>query len=576
MLISVLASTLVLSMKIKSVKILGDNFRSLKADKLHVFNESKNKDRLSTKIFAGLNGSGKSNFLELFSEIFYYLEMYHLLTVTDEDKLSKAFGFEIEYYLPLNNIQLDEFIIEKEEILVTIKKPLGKHPEFGYKNNKLKSFRRVDYKSANSETLKLLPKKIIAYTSGQNELLSNPYYKIRYHYFKQLENNIAAPSKSLMDKNRLFFLDYESNFSIFIANMLMANEQNLDYFKKVLAIDGLSSFRITLNFNDYRKKDINIGYRLFKELERLKLCATTWRQENVPFEDNPSFVILDYKITSATIEAFKFHFKNAFELFKVFYEFDTLNLHTVPVSTRNLILKADKSLNLSDELGRVDPSSQVFRIEKIIINKIVSEEKDLKAIYYKSLSDGEHQFSQVIGSVLMLEEPGCLFLFDEPNTHFNPKWRAKMIHILNQITGTNFDSDKKVTRVRQQEIIITTHSPFIISDSLKEDVYKFEKGEFTKPEFQTYGSSIGLLLEMIFERDISISDFSNQELDALKESIKSKEDILAVKKALLRFGESIEKFDAYSYLMEKEEEFNNNKGGNNNLFLGSNRDDLQL
>lgn len=49
-------------MKIKSVKILGDDFRSLAANKLYEFNVSFRDDRLSTKIFAGLNGSGKSNF----------------------------------------------------------------------------------------------------------------------------------------------------------------------------------------------------------------------------------------------------------------------------------------------------------------------------------------------------------------------------------------------------------------------------------------------------------------------------------------------------------------------------------
>lgn len=59
-------------MKIKSVKILGSDFRSLKANKLYEFNVSDQKNRLSTKIFAGLNGSGKSNFLELFTEIFYF------------------------------------------------------------------------------------------------------------------------------------------------------------------------------------------------------------------------------------------------------------------------------------------------------------------------------------------------------------------------------------------------------------------------------------------------------------------------------------------------------------------------
>lgn len=545
-------------MRIKSVKILGDNFRSLKANKLYEFYNTESSDRLAPKIFAGLNGSGKSNFLELFSEIFYYLELYHFPSVSDEDKINKDFGFEISYYLPIYDIVADGIYTGLEQVLVSIKKPLNKNPEFSIQNNELHEFRRIDFSGINGETINLLPKKIIAYTSGQNELLSNPYYKVRYHYFKQLEDNTSAPERNLLDKNHLFFLDYDSNFAIFIANMLLASPHNLEYLKKVLGVKGLSSFRITLNLIDYRKNYIQLNYRLQSEIERLKLCATTWFIEKKD-DIETKLLILDFKVNEATIAAFKFHFKNAFDLFKVFYELDTLNLHLVPVRTRELILNAHKSLNLSDEMPKPDPSSLVFRIEKIIIDKIIDNpEEPFKKIYYKALSDGEHQFSQVIGSVLMMEEPGCLFLFDEPNTHFNPKWRAKMIHILNQITGKSFDSQRRVKQVRQQEIIITTHSPFIISDSLKENVYQFEGGIFKSPDMQTYGSSIGFLLELIFNRDISISDFSNEELKELKESVKSEEDILRVKRELLNFGESIEKFDAYSFLRAKEKEFSNN------------------
>ena len=87
-------------MKLISVKILGENFRSLAGNKLYQFNVNQRSSRLSPKIFAGLNGSGKSNFLELLAEIFYYLELFHSNTVENSYKKSKDFGFEIEYYLP--------------------------------------------------------------------------------------------------------------------------------------------------------------------------------------------------------------------------------------------------------------------------------------------------------------------------------------------------------------------------------------------------------------------------------------------------------------------------------------------
>lgn len=179
---------------------------------------------------------------------------------------------------------------------------------------------------------------------------------------------------------------------------------------------------------------------------------------------------------------------------------------------------------------------------------------------------------------------------DEPDTHFNPMWRAKLVKLLNFVAATKFEEREKYvldkkgeiqldeskepikekylfpTEVRNQEIIITTHSPFVISDSQTEDVYKFEKIEnivhYDNPKnIETYGASIGLLLKEIFNREISISDLANYDIEVLRNAflkLTNKEDIIEkieqTKAMLVDFGESIEKFDLYSFLREIEKE----------------------
>lgn len=144
-----------------------------------------------------------------------------------------------------------------------------------------------------------------------------------------------------------------------------------------------------------------------------------------------------------------------------------------------------------------------------------------------------------------------------------------MIEMLNHVTAYSFDSKGKPEVVRKQEIIITTHSPFVISDSMREDVYKFDKvkGEviYINPKIETYGASVSLLLQEIFDRRISISDLSNFDLDELRESLKElktpeaiKAKIEETKAKLVSFGESIEKFDLYSLLRQIEKELGNN------------------
>lgn len=544
-------------MKLLRVKILGDNFRSLRANIDYIFNHTFTEKKLSTKVFAGLNGSGKSNFLELIAEIFYYLERYHIDSTPKEYINNSNFGFEIEYLLPISKLPngIAEFKFKKACHVRIIKRIVEKGDElspieFSYCEYGEKDFIRRDYNTSD-----LLPNKIIAYTSGQNELLSNPFIRLRYHYFKDLQKQ----SNSILDR-RMYFIDEESNYSIFVANMLLGNPKPLKYIKDLFSIDDIYSFRISINYKHNTKEAISIFQNKLPLVNNLKSCASTWVEDS-----KKKTIVLDFIINEATHQAFQYHYKSAFTLFQTLYELQSLNLIIEKQETKKFVINAAKVLNVSDELSKPDPSDLVFRIEKIRIKKTSDENDKSKPIYYKSLSDGEHQLNEIIGSVMMMENDGCLFLLDEPDTHFNPKWRAKMITMLNQVSGNDYDYIGKPVSIRQHEIIMTTHSPFIISDSHKDDVYKFDKKNeklIAPPDYETYGSSVGFVLETIFERDLTISDYSNEDLTDLKASINSLDDLRRVKKELLKFGESIEKFDAYNYLMIKEKELKLEKDAN--------------
>ena len=154
---------------------------------------------------------------------------------------------------------------------------------------------------------------------------------------------------------------------------------------------------------------------------------------------------------------------------------------------------------------------------------------------------------------MMMQDEGCLFLMDEPDTHFNPKWRAKFIKTLNLAAAKSYDSEGNITKVRNQELILTTHSPFVISDSFSQDVYKFEKGKglinYSNPEFQVYGSSVSIILDEIFEKSEGISEMAKKELKDMVEKITTTDELRNVVERLNRdFGDSVEKFDLFSKL----------------------------
>src|SRR5258705_1289647 len=113
-----------------------------------------------------------------------------------------------------------------------------------------------------------------------------------------------------------------------------------------------------------------------------------------------------------------------------------------------------------------------------------------------------------MGICLLLKKNRSLILLDEPETHFNPDWRSKFIKILkNSIEAGGTNNLLK-------DIVITSHSPFIISDCLPNKVIVFEKNEETKNDvvcryaselgISTFGTSINILSNKIYGKKNTI------------------------------------------------------------------------
>jgi ABC-type multidrug transport system ATPase subunit len=155
-----------------------------------------------------------------------------------------------------------------------------------------------------------------------------------------------------------------------------------------------------------------------------------------------------------------------------------------------------------------------------------------------------------MGICLMLKNRRSLLLLDEPETHFNPSWRAKFIKILDDSIKAGSPKDTNVHLLK--DIILTSHSPFIISDCMPDNVIFFKKNEEGKLNaikvseldnaFNTYGTSVELILDRLFNYNQSIGDLSYSELENINfEVIDSKEKLDMVKAKLRTLGESIEK-----------------------------------
>ncbi|WP_020587041.1 hypothetical protein [Desulfobacter curvatus] len=97
-----------------------------------------------------------------------------------------------------------------------------------------------------------------------------------------------------------------------------------------------------------------------------------------------------------------------------------------------------------------------------------------------------------------------------------------------------------------REMLITTHTPFLISDSEPEKVMVFKKGKqavtVKRPDYNTLGASINKITMKTFDKKETIGGYAQEILNTLKERFKAGED----KETLLeevnqRLGDSIEK-----------------------------------
>lgn len=148
---------------------------------------------------------------------------------------------------------------------------------------------------------------------------------------------------------------------------------------------------------------------------------------------------------------------------------------------------------------------------------------------------------QVLGTLAMVGDANALFLFDEPESHLNPQWRVKFVQKMREVP-TSKGSRKKWSAPSRQEMLLTTHAPFVPSDMSRDNVLVFSKEEashinINRPDIETFGTTFDRILEHCFLVTPPISKVALKEINTLLTS----DDENEVERGLDRLGASVEK-----------------------------------
>lgn len=549
-------------MKLLRLKITDPTgFRSLPCGFEHHFrtewvlqDELAKPDHFAPFVCAGPNGSGKSNLLEALAAIFFQLEILRVRrsflpeALQDETLDLSPVSFELDYLIRV----LPEYRNSNspEWAKVHVRKSAGESVRLLWEN-------QSDFNTDLNELFTgghadmLLPQYVLGYSSGENEILSLPFFKMRFVQFDEYYNALTQqlPYHG-HPETRLAYLDNGFSQAILLCNLLFLDEKNLQPFGEDVGIEALQEFRIILrrsielrpeqlatfasqdenlyqlpedivNSNPALQFDIDelgtFHYRLnilqlLEGDERSSLMINALRRcATLSYVDDATdTLIFDYLVNDATKQAFRENFDGSpLTLFQAFQVLLALNLYVVS-DTLKSDLYTSTSHYVSETVPTLASDERIMRFKHFYFRKKGIE----KPMLLKELSDGEHQLLHSLGLCVLFRDTNCLLLLDEPETHFNPNWRASFITRLRQCLPHKRDVG--------QEMLITTHTPFLISDSKPDKVLVFSKDEtsgvisISHPDYNTLGASINKITMNTFGKRETIGGYAQALLDDLR------------------------------------------------------------
>lgn len=147
-----------------------------------------------------------------------------------------------------------------------------------------------------------------------------------------------------------------------------------------------------------------------------------------------------------------------------------------------------------------------------------------KDITFKDLSTGEQRILKFFADILYCN-PRELYLFDEMDQSWHPEWQRYMISLLVELFQLQKYRNKKIN------IIITTHSPIILSDIPNSNIVLLDSDKnrnrtiVKESETKTFAANIYTLFRHPFFLQSSIGDYAEYKLRSVIKKLSSQEEI---------------------------------------------------
>lgn len=505
------------------ISSINDVIEKLK-DKKNFFRDKNNSVKNITALI-GENGTGKSTIIEYLSKFFIENESIDDL-INNCTYLIIFFEEGHIYYRSSEEISLESKNIKKNEY--NCKKVNSIYYTTGYENVESDinisdlvffedEFNKNKYSDVDIFELEKLDRKKIN-SIFDNFLINN---------YTCLIDFLANHKHDLDDFSKKENLDIKLPKKIILKNHYIRIKKNDDYIESMMK----KIFRESL-------KELNLYYIIKYSLDYF----ITNISKNYLIE-NPDKIYPDFFINSSL------SLKEFFLKFMEYYVDNSEKLlreESKYLNPREKNIIIYETMELKEELkffvdycdkNKIKFDNYEFQIEldiekksKIAQNilkkmkKLISQGIFINAKFEKKLSKGEENILFFLAKLDYklenyrrkkdnLKKENFIFFIDEGEVSLHPKWQRKYINFLIKISEIVFKKNESV------EYILSSHSPFIVSDLPKENIVFLDKEEnsinknrLKESEFKTFGANIHTLLSHGFFMDATMGEFAKQKL----------------------------------------------------------------
>ncbi len=137
----------------------------------------------------------------------------------------------------------------------------------------------------------------------------------------------------------------------------------------------------------------------------------------------------------------------------------------------------------------------------------------------EALSDGEFLYLGRYALLFMIRSKReCLVLLDEPETHFNDRWKVELVHDICEFLGRAPPISTREEPITH-EVLIATHSALTLTDADPRQVYVFGQGAQSATTstartgvMLTFGASVSEISRQIFLAPNAVGTYADKKL----------------------------------------------------------------